>query len=174
MRKAAYILFIICLITGCKKEKMPDVSGTVTIDNILYGSGPYYALGFCFSTAGTISTLSKNPKHDLTIGNDGTLLNLILQSENFNDSFYRAGDYPDEGSAKQAFDNLTAPSVPQWIVWADSVKANQIWIYRSGTEHFAKIRIISTVSEVRSGRNYAECTFEWRYQPDGSLTFPSK
>jgi hypothetical protein len=72
------------------------------------------------------------------------------------------------------FYNLTSFTVPEWKVWADSVMPNQIWIYRSGTEHYAKIRIISTVSETRSGHDYAECTFEWVYQPDGTLTFPGK
>jgi hypothetical protein len=64
--------------------------------------------------------------------------------------------------------------VTQWVVWADSLKPNQVWLYKSGNDHFSKLRIVSTVSEVRNNWNYAECTFEWVYQPDGTLTFTGK
>ena len=57
---------------------------------------------------------------------------------------------------------------------ADPVIANQVWVYRTGTETYAKIRIISTVNETRDDLPYGECTFEWVYQPDGSTTFPVK
>jgi hypothetical protein len=173
MRKnLAIILFTLLALTGCNKDN-PKTSGEVTIDNMLYGSGPYYALGFSFSKAEKISTLS-DPEPDLTIDNDGTLGNLILQTNNYQNSFYKAGEFANESQASMIFYNLTSFTVPEWKVWADSIRPNQVWIYRSGTEHYAKIRIISTISETRSGRDYAECTFEWVYQPDGTLTFPGK
>ena len=174
MRKGFAILFmLLSLSVGCSKKNSTKTSGTVTIDNILYGSGPYYALGFSFSQAKEISTLS-NPEPDVTINNDGTLLNLILQTNNYRNSFYKFGEYQDAGDAKAAFNSLTSVSVQDWIVWADFLKPDQIWIFRTGDEHYAKIRIISTISETRGTWNYAECTFEWAYQPDGSLTFPGK
>jgi len=174
MRKGFAILFmLLSLSVGCSKKNSAKTSGTVTIDNILYGSGPYYALGFSFSQAKEISTLS-NPEPDVTINNDGTLLNLILQTNNYRNSFYKFGEYQDAGDAKAAFNSLTSVSVQDWIVWADFLKPDQIWIFRTGDEHYAKIRIISTISETRGTWNYAECTFEWAYQPDGSLTFPGK
>jgi hypothetical protein len=173
MRKNLYIiLFVLLAFTGCKSDN-PKISGEVTIDNMLYGSGPYYALGFSFSSAKKISTLS-NPEPDLTIDNDGSLGNLILQTNNYLNSFYKTGEFANESQASMVFNNLTSFSVTEWKVWADSIRPNQIWIYRSGTEHYAKIRIISTISETRLGRDYAECTFEWVYQPDGTLTFPGK
>ncbi len=177
MERLLLIIFIILFsLTGCKKNRIPDTSGTATINNTLaFDSNrqTYYAFGFLFSQAKLVSILD-SPPPDITIDNDGTLYNLIIQANNYKNSFYKAGEYNNASSAKQAFNNLTAPSVPQWVVWADSVKADQVWIYKSGTDHYAKFRIISTVSETRSGRDYAECTFEWRYQPDGSLTFPAK
>ena len=174
MKRGFAILFmLLSLSVGCSKKNSTKTSGTVTIDNILYGSGPYYALGFSFSRAKEISTLS-NPEPDVTINNDGTLLNLILQTNNFGNSFYKFGEYQDAGDAKAAFNSLTSVSVQDWVVWADFLKPDQIWIFRTGDEHYAKIRIISTISETRGTWNYAECTFEWAYQPDGSLTFPGK
>ncbi|MCX6256096.1 MAG: hypothetical protein NTV31_16725 [Bacteroidia bacterium] len=174
MKRLFFILLIIlAIVSGCRKEDTPRTSGTETIDNTLYGTGPYYANGFIFSQAKKISTLS-NPEPDITIDNDGTLLNLILQTNNFQNSFYKVGEFADATFAEEAFNNLTSQAVPQWVVWADSIKPNQIWLYRSGTEHYAKIRVVNTVSKDSIPRAYAECTFEWVYQPDGSLTFPGK
>jgi len=178
-----YFLFILLLVlffARCKKENTDipiddsvRVSGIDTINNILYGTGPYYAYGFSFPQGKKISTLSV-PEPDITVDNDGTLNNLILQTNNYKDSFFLTGEYGSAIEAEQEFDNLTAPTVPQWEIWAFSIKANQIWIYRSGTNHYAKLRIISTVSETRNTWDYAECVFEWVYQPDGTLTFPAR
>ncbi|MDP4224156.1 MAG: hypothetical protein Q8868_12665, partial [Bacteroidota bacterium] len=117
---------------------------------------------------------SGNPQPDITVDNDGT--KLLLMANNLKNSFYKAGEYPDATSAKTAYDNLKSATIndTDWIGIAYGIASNQIWIYRSGTNNYAKFRIISTVAEVRAGRNYAECTFEWEYQPDGTLTFPGK
>ncbi len=174
MKISLYIILILSVIlAGCKKNDSISTSGTQTIDNNLYGTGPYYANGFLFSLAKTVTTLD-NPEPDITIDNDGTLFNLILQTNNFKNSFFKIGEYPDPASAEQTFNNLTAPVVSQWVVWADSLKANQVWIFKTASEHYVKLRIIGTISEPRNNRNYAECTFQWVYQPDGSLTFPGK
>jgi hypothetical protein len=84
------------------------------------------------------------------------------------------GDFADETTAQTAFDNLITVSTDQWVEMADPISDNQVWIFRTGTEHYAKIRIISTVNENRQGVDYGECTFQWVYQPDGSSTFPDK
>lgn len=165
---------MIVFLLSCRKEDTIPTSGTATIDNILsYNalSQAYYAFGFLFSEAEKVSTLN-TPKPDITVDSDGN--NLFLQANNFRNSFYKYGDYGTEDMAKDAFDKLTEAAVTQWAAMASSLKPHQVWIYRSGSEHYAKIRIISTVSEVRDNRDYGECTFEWVYQPDGSLTFPDK
>jgi hypothetical protein len=175
MRKTALILVSVMLIMhGCTKDDAIPASGTITLDNTLafnQVSQAYYSYGFLFSKAEKVSTLSK-PEPDITVDSDGT--NLFLQTNNYKNSFFKSGEYADESSAKETFVNLTEVNVSQWLGMASPLKPNQVWIYRSGTEHYAKIRIISTVSEVRDYRDFAECTFEWVYQPDGSLTFPGK
>ncbi|MCX6333418.1 MAG: hypothetical protein NT092_03845 [Bacteroidia bacterium] len=170
------ILLMPLLFMGCNDSNKPGntkTSGTETIDNSLYGTTVYYGIGFNFSAAEKVSSLA-TPKPDITIGNDGTLTNLILQTDNYKDSFYKAGEYTDANSAEKAFDALTSLIFPTWESWAYSIKPNQIWIFRTSAEKYAKIRIITTLSEARYSRDYAECTFEWVYQPDGTLTFPGK
>jgi hypothetical protein len=174
LRRIVYILPLL-LITACTKDREPDRSGVSTIDNTLYGSGSsgYYAIGFSFVQAEKVSTIPA-PGPDITVDNDGSLANLIIQANNFKNSFWKAGEYNTEAEAISAFKDLTAPEIERWEEWAFGIKAGQIWVYRSASDKYAKLRVISTISEMRSGRAYAELTFEWVYQPDGTLSFPAK
>lgn len=175
-RQLTVILLLFLAIAGCDDKEKPGeivTSGTVTIDNALFGTANYYAIGFNFAAAKKVSSLS-SPAPDLLVELGGSLDPFILQTGAGLNGFYLQGEYGDETAAKQAFINLKAPVVSAWEEWANPVKPNQVWVYRSADEHYAKIRIVSTFSEVRTPRNYAECTFEWVYQPDGSLTFPRK
>jgi hypothetical protein len=161
------------MLAGCTKVEPNRTSGTDTIDNITYQSTTYYVYGFTFSQGKLVSTIGE-PGPDITIyvNKDNTPSRLTLQADNLKPSFYKVGDYADENAAKAAFDNLKTVSVTQWQEMADPIAANQVWIYRSGEDTYTKFRIVSTVNEIRQTIAYGECTFQWVYQPDGSLTFP--
>lgn len=168
------ILVLSFLLNGCKKDNGPRLSGTDTIDNKLYGTGPYFALGFSFPASNKISTLN-SPLDVFTINAfPGNFNKTYFDAQNFNNSFYRFGIYSDAAAAALAFNSLTSFSVTQWKATGDSVKTNQIWLFRTSSDTYAKFRITSIVGEIRESRPYVECTFEWVYQPDGSLTFPGK
>lgn len=175
MRSSLFCILCLFLFlqSSCDKDDSPETSGIATIDNTRTLGQTYYVYGFLFSEGKKVSTID-NPPPDITIDSDGT--NLLLQANNLNDSFYKAGEYNDASSAEAAFDNLKSATISQseWEGLAYPLNVHQIWIYRSGTNNYAKFRIISTISEIRSDRDYAECTFEWEYQPDGTLTFPGK
>ena len=174
MKRILYVSFLILLsLSSCKKDDKADLSGTATIDNTTYQSTTYYVFGFSFSLAKKVSTLD-DPHPDIVLYVDIQPTRLTLQHDNLRPSFYKAGEYADEASARTAFDNLKTVSVSQWIDMADPVLDNQIWVYRVGNDTYAKIRIVNTKSETRDDRPYGECTFQWVYQPDGSLTFPGK
>jgi len=170
-----FLLIIIASISACTKVEDTPTSGNVTIDNSTYQSTTYYVFGFSFSQGKRVSTL-EDPGPDIIIyvNSDNTPSRLTLQANNLKPSFSKVGDYADEASAIAAFDNLKTVSATQWTDMADPVTANQVWIYRSGDEKYAKIRIITTVNEIRQTIPYGECTFQWVFQPDGSLTFPGK
>jgi len=179
MRKILFfILFLSFLIqVSCTKNETP-LSGNQIIETTLYGTGPYYAYGFSFSGASEVSTL-EDPGPDITlladVDIDGiTIRRLMLQTENLRNSFNKYGEYPNASSAETAYNNLTSANVTQWVEWVDTLKSHQVWIFRTGTDHYAKFRIINTVAEQRNGKPYGECSFEWEYQPDGTLTFPGK
>jgi hypothetical protein len=178
MKRLSYIIvFLLLVLHGCKKDETP-VSGINTIDNTLNGSGPYYAYGFSFSSAELISTLN-NPGPDIVLYmnvDNPSQPRLTFQSNTLLPSFSKVGDYPDEASAITAFNNLTTVNATTWTDMADPVNPNQVWIFRSDSETYTKIRVKSTINEVRPSQTYryGECTFEWVHQPDGSTTFPLK
>ncbi len=174
MRRSVVILILLLSFqVSCKKNDTPATLGTVTINNVRTFGQTYSVNGFLFQEAKIVSTLN-NPQPDITVDSDGT--NILFQANNLKNSFYKFGEYADAATAKSAFNNLTSTSVSSqdWAGLASPLNENQIWIYRSGNDHYAKIRTVSTLSEIRSGDIYAECTFEWAYQPDGTLTFPGQ
>jgi hypothetical protein len=179
MKRPLFILlFFLLAFSGCKKAETIRTSGTDTIDNTVYQDATYYALGFSFTQAKKISNLS-DPGPDLTLylnqDNPSLPSRLTLMVNNFKNSYFKIGDFPDEASAIAAFDNLkTVGTSYQWVNIADPIKENQVWIYRTGRDLYAKFRIISTKNEMRNNLAYGECTFEWVFQPDGSSTFPGK
>lgn len=176
MKRYLLILFaLILIISGCTKVEKTRASGIDTIDNTNYFSSTYYYYGFTFSTAKLVATYPP-PAPDITlfVNSDNIPSRLTFQASNLKPSFYKVGDYTNEAEAKAAFDNLLTVDVSQWEEMADPISDNQVWLYRSGAEKYAKVRIINTINEIRQNIAYGECTFQWVYQPDGSPTFPGK
>ena len=96
--KRLFILIVLIsfVISGCKKDEDPSLSGTVTIDNKIYQSTTYYAYGFSFSKAEKVSTLeAPGPDVTLFVITDTPENRLTFQVSNLNPSFYKLGDYPD-------------------------------------------------------------------------------
>lgn len=164
------------ILTGCTKKEPTRTSGIDTMDNTNHFATTYFQYGFYFPGAKLVATYP-SPGPDITLfvtlDNTGTP-KLTLQADNLLPSFYKVGDFADVTTAQSVFDNLKTVSVSVWQDVADPILPNQVWIYRSGTEHYAKVRIVSIVNETRQSVPYGECTFQWVYQPDGTSTFPGK
>lgn len=172
---AILILVLAILFSACTKVEKTPTSGISTIENTIYRPTNPYVFGFSFSTAELVANnATPGPDILLFVNTDVTAYRLTLQADNLKPSFFKYGEFADEAAAKLAFDNIKTVSATQWVDMADPINANQIWIYRTGSDTYAKIRIISTVNEIRQTVPYGECKFQWVYQPDGSLTFPGK
>lgn len=175
-----FCLLACFILPGCKKEDKPVYSGIMTINNKRVGVSPtFYIEGFHVPTGKKVPDLNNQidiisvlSAYDVNFNP----LKLFFATNNFRNSFYRYGQYGDARAAENAFNSLTEFTEPQWTEIGDSVGINQIWLYRTSDSKYAKLRIISTILEKRTDMQdpYAECTFEWVFQPDGSKTFPKK
>jgi hypothetical protein len=175
-RSFLFVAALVALLSSCSKSDNPT-SGTVYIDNKLYGSGPYYSLGFTFSGAKKVSTLA-NPGPDITVeaGSVTTGGNVVafLSSNSFSPSFYLAGQYPTAELAGAAFKSLTSVgSGLSWSSFGTPLYKNQVWIFKTEDEKYAKLLIVSDSLNTSVNPPFASCSFKWSYQPDGSTTFPA-
>lgn len=167
-------LTLLLILPGCD-GKEGTTSGTVTLDNELYGSGPYYALGFSFEQGKAVSTLSA-PEPDITIQagslSEGSPVEPFISTNTFEPSFALKGEYGSESAAIDAFKNLKSVGSVSYIPMGVPLKANQVWVIRTETKKYAKIRTIEVILNTNVQPPFASCKFEWVYQPDGSATFP--
>lgn len=174
-----YILLLFFLLqVSCKKDEPPPTSGTVTIDNTRTLGQTYYVYGFLFSKAQKVSTLS-DPYDVLTVDaydvhSSGTADSIYFDAHAIKEQFFLFGKFANEATASTEFKNLVSFSSPPWKYSPVTVRENQIWLFRTSKDKYAKIRIIKTVAGKKDVKPFAECTFEWEYQPDGTLTFPGK
>jgi hypothetical protein len=176
MKHSILLLFsIVFLLVSCNKKDGSPGSGTVTIDNKLYGSGPYYSLGFSFAEATKVSTLAgTGPDITIDVGvveTDGDVV-AFLASNTYNPSFFIYGEYANATDAATAFKSLTSFSNGTWSDFGTPLASNQVWIFRTEDDTYAKILILSVTLDTAQDPDYASCSFKWVYQPDGTKTFP--
>ena len=166
-------LAVMLLLTGCDGKNGPT-SGTVTLTNELYGSGPYYALGFSFTEAKSVSTLTEPYDIDIKAGSlsAGGPTEAFLSANTLEPSFALKGEYGSESAASSAFKALTTVGTVSYIDMAAPLKINQLWVVRTKDEKYAKIRIIDVDLNTSESPAFASCKFEWVFQPDGSTQFP--
>lgn len=170
------ILILLLVPQACEKDEEIPLSGTASIDSKLTFDDKrqtWVTYGFLFSGAKKVP-FPGNVEPDITIYSDESSISLM--SGNYLDSFYLQGTYSDAASAANAFDGLTAvnPALLTWTGLAAPLTEGQIWIYRTDSEQYAKIRIIGIETGTFEEREYVSCTFEWAFQPDGSTNFPSR
>jgi hypothetical protein len=168
---AAFVVML--FLGGCGGKEIPN-SGTITLTNELYGSGPYYAWGLSFAEAGLVSTLKGSYDIDVEAGalTDGGPVEPFLSANTLEPAFALKGEYGSESAAIDAFNALTDVGTVSYTDLAAPLKANQVWVVRTRTFKYAKIRIIEVTLNTLVSPPYTSCKLEWVYQPDGSATFP--
>jgi hypothetical protein len=165
---SVFLTFLSCEPNG--GENGIPTSGTATINNILSfdeATQSYNLFGFSFVEAKLVSILESTDY--MTVGCADSIVN--LQTDSYTNSFYLFGDFDDAVTAETVFNSLNSVSVASWSEWANPVRENQIWIFRTSEKNYVKFWIKSILIEPTDS---VECTFDWVYQPDGTLTFPGR
>lgn len=175
------LLFSVLLLfafSGCEKEEGPDNSGeaTLTSDRILEGS-TYSIYGFSFEQG---KMIKYNPAGEGIIpdffilpktGTGGQITGALLDSPNQNKSFSLTAEFSDSLLALQYFGQYKNVIDSNYVFLADPLNGNQIWTFRTRDNKFGKILIKEVKAFVKDNKDYAETTFLWEYQPDGSMVF---
>jgi hypothetical protein len=172
----AAVLVMPVFLTSCEKEPEHLPAGVFTIDNTLYGYGPYYAIGFSFEQGRKLKT-SDVPGPDVTVhartGAGGDIEGAYIDTPNLVESFALAGEFGSEAEAKTFFDQLPEiePASYDWVLYADGVRMHQVWIFKTSEDNYVRFMIKDLVLDDAEGGPYAELTAAWQIQADGSTTF---
>ena len=175
--KITAFAILILISSGCNKEEQNTDYGDITIDNLLYGHGPYYAIGFSFELGTELKT-NNTPEPDITVhaSSDagGNITGAYLDTPNLIESFALAGSFGSAAEASSFYDSLTDIGTLPWVSFADDISVNQVWVFKTREENYVKLQIKELTLEQREGLPYAMVRFRWRIQPDGTPTFPAE
>ena len=164
--------------SGCEKEENPDTSGeaTLTSDRFLEGS-TYSIYGFSFEQG---EVIKYNPAGEGIIpdffimpvtGTGGQPTGALLDSPNQNKSFSLTAEFSDSSLALQYFSDYKNIIDSNYVSLANPLEKNQVWTFRTAANKFGKILIKDVKAFVKDTENYAETTFLWEFQPDGTPEF---
>jgi len=171
------LIFLLLLSTACNKDDHPGDTGEITLTSELYGSGPYYVMGYNFALGKMVSTLDA-PGPDIVVLPESSPDNSVvesayLSSDNLKDSFTHNKSFDDLASAEAFFNSyLEVDDAGGYTGIASDLAPYQVWTYRTNENKYVKMLILKVTKEIRNDTPYAETTLRYVYQPDGSRTFP--
>ena len=164
--------------SGCEKEESPDTSGEATLTSVRFLEGSTYSIyGFSFEQG---KVIKYNPAGEGMIpdffilpktGTGGQPTGALLDSPNQNKSFSLTAEFSDSSLALQYFEQYKNVIDSNYVFLADPLNESQVWTFCTRDNKFGKILIKEVKAFVKDTENYAETTFLWEYQPDGSLEF---
>jgi len=170
-------LVLILGFTGCKKDEPFIRTATLTSTRILEGS-TYSYFGFSFEKGGVSKynheTSTERP--DIVIipiqEPSGDVIGAYLDSPNIiENSFNLTAEFDDESSATEFFINYKTVDVTNFLKLAKPILYYQVWTFKTGNKLYAKLLITDVQAYKKVSTPYAETTFKWVYQPDGSNEF---
>ncbi len=181
MKKKIFFAGLVLILgfTGCKKDEPSIItSGTATLTSTLVLEGSTYSYyGFSFEK-GDVSKYNpetSNEVPDIIVypitEASGDVTGAFLDSPNIDNSFYLTAEFDVETSATDFFNNYKTVDVTNFLKLANPILKYQVWTFKTGKKLFAKILIIDVQVYKKDSTPYAETTFKWVYQPDGSNEF---
>ena len=181
MKKKIFFAGLVLILgfMGCKKDKPSIItSGTATLTSTLVLEGSTYSsFGFSFEKGGVIkyNRESDTEMPDIFVSPiteaSGDIIGAFLDSPNIDNSFNLTAEFENETIATDFFNNYKTVDVTNFLKLAKPILKYQVWTFKTGNKLFAKILITDVQSFIKISTPYAETTFKWVYQPDGSNEF---
>jgi hypothetical protein len=177
MKKLAPFI-VIFLFAACEKDKeIAKTSGEVILSSQIKGNASsYYVEGFLLEQAKTISfNITSSPVPDLVLENivdlQGNVVGANLTSPQNDAAFYKAGEFVSLAEAEAFYNNLTDAGSHIYNPTADAIAANQVYIFQSRGNKFAKLLIKSYKIVPSASSDFVEINLKWSYQPSGEKAF---
>ncbi len=171
------------LVTGCDEDGSTPTTGEVTITSERILEGQTYTInGFLFSEGKVINynleTSTKKPDLVVLAGVDDINPEVIVAILDIpgnvqqNQLMALAGEFDDLNSAEDFFTNYKQISdTLTYSYWANPTLENQVWVIKTIEGKYGKIVVKNVDSYLQQTTRYAEVTFKWAYQPNGSTLF---
>lgn len=180
-RTVWFSLVLLMLMPACGDENgSTPTTGEVTITSELILEGDTYTFnGFSFEMGKVVycnPQSCKNPP-DLIVIPDNSGEEIIAYLEILNNVQQKpllalAGAFQDWNGTVDFFDTYKqiADSLT-YTYWAKPALTNQVWIVKTLSGNYGKIAIKEVLTYLNGTKPYAEITFKWAYQPNGSTLF---
>ena len=173
------ILFtsLIFLAASCKKDK-PEITqkADITLSSKALGDMVYYKLGYSFELQKYVKTILSNEISDIYLIEEltttGNLTGARFASKEVAEhpsGFYLNNSFTNSADALQFYENYNIAIAPQISILTDTVKANQVWTFKTWMEHYVKI-LIKDVRKASDGSSidFMEVDIKYFIQRDGS------
>ncbi len=179
MRQIILIIAIsLCLAVSCKKEdKSLHPSGDITLSSRTLGTMVYYSMGYSFELEEYIQTLNSPEIIDIylieTSTVSGVLTGVQFATKEIPEStygFYFNKDFANFSDAVTYYSNYNTAVAPVFTVLTDTVRANQVWTFKTWKKNYVKI-LVKDIRTINIGQipDYIEVDIRYFIQRDGSL-----
>ena len=181
MKKISLLIIIPLLLFGCDDKNKTKTSGEATLNSELIfnnNTQTWTVPGFSFESG---SVVLYNPAGGQTIPDifaipesdaHNNVTGAYLDTQNTFSSFAKVGEFSTIGEAQDFFNNYKQVDVSSFVGSANPVLENQVWVFKTRNEKYAKLLIVKVDAYLKDTDPFAEVVFKWAYQPDGSKILP--
>lgn len=181
MKKILIITLSLFVIAACSKdEESAKTNGEVVLSSQIMGDATnYYVEGFSFENAKKVNyNLTSATIPDLVLENSldisGDVTGANLASPQNETAFFKAGEFATLQEAEIFFNNLAEAGTNVYAPTANNIAANQVYIFQSRSNKFAKILIKEYKLVPGVMNDHVQATIDWVYQPNGEKLFAGK
>jgi len=149
-------------------------SDEILLSSELFGSATYYVRGYLFEEGEFINYPGTDGTPDILAENfrqaDGSIVAAGFSSPGNSAAFLLKGTYNSESEATDVYTALTvADTVSTYQEITDTLRINQVWLFRTVNGHYAKMQIKDIAKVTGSNQTvHFEIQFQYRYQPEDS------
>jgi hypothetical protein len=172
-------LFIMVLTVFSCKEDNPNPTPTdeITLSSKTLGTQPYYSEGYSFERQVFYPRISSGTEIDIYLNEllklsgepTGVQFSTNIISET-NYGFYLNAEFDNLTDAENYFNNYTTAVFPSFVSLTDTVKAYQVYTFRTWKSNFVKF-VVKDIRTYKEGNiaDYLEVDIKYFIQRDGSV-----